>query len=65
MDKDDLIDRFHNLKERYDALHRPGATRRLKDELDLGTGPFNDQLTTDEVEELIQELEAQLESRRD
>lgn len=60
MDHDHLTERFEDLKGRYDALHRPGATRRLKDELDLGSGLFNDRLTTDEVEELIQELEARL-----
>lgn len=60
MSHDDLLDRFHRLANRYNALHRPGATRRLKAELGLGSGPFNDQLTVNEVEEMADELESRV-----
>lgn len=60
MDHNTLIERYEKLKEQYDTLHRPGAARRLKDELGLGSGPFNDRLTIEEVEELIRELKERL-----
>lgn len=62
MTHNDVVDRFHRLKERYDALHRPGATRRLKDDLGLGSGPFNDHLTREEVATLNEELAERLAS---
>lgn len=60
MDHDDLIERYERLKERYDALHRPGVTRRLQDELGLGSGTYNDRVTVKAVEELIWKLEERL-----
>lgn len=60
MDQDDVLDRFNDLAERYDALHRPGAWLRLKDELGLGSGPFNERLTTEEIRDLNSAMEERL-----
>lgn len=54
--------RSHRLAERYDALHRPGAWLRVKDNLCLGCGPFHDQLTIEEIGYLAKELEERLPS---
>jgi len=62
MDPDHMVERFERLSERYDALHRPGAWLDVKNELSLGSGPFNDHLTPDEVEALTEELADRLES---
>ena len=60
MSHNDLLDRVHRLAGRYNAFHRPGATRRLKDELGLGTDPFNDRRSIEDVEELADEFESRL-----
>lgn len=54
------IDRFHELRETHDEIFGPGSTLELKDELELGTGRFNEELTTEEILELNQELEDRL-----
>jgi len=60
MAQDNALNRFDHLAERYDALHRPGAWLDVKNELGLGSGPFNDQLSTAELQELNEELEHRL-----
>lgn len=60
MGEDRPLKRFEALAERYDNLHRPGAWYDLKNELGLGTGPFNDQLTTAEIQELNDAMEERL-----
>lgn len=64
MDQDAVVSRFEKLRQQYDDLHRPGAWLRLKDELGLGSGVFNDRLTPTEVEKLNQELEIRLAGSR-
>lgn len=60
MEQDQAVERFRQLSQRYDTLHQSGAWLRLKDNLGLGSGPFNDELTTKELEELNKELEVRL-----
>lgn len=56
MDDDTPLERFRDLKERYDAKHGRGAVLDVKDELGLGSGTFDDQLSTEELERLNAEL---------
>lgn len=52
----------HSSSRTSDHLFGPGAALKLKDELELGRGRFRDELTTEEVGELNQELEERLSS---
>lgn len=60
MGDDNPVERFHELRQQYDEKHGRGAALDVKDELELGSGTFNDQLTVDEVEELADELALRL-----
>ncbi len=64
MDTDDEIERFHELSKAYDQLFGPGKAIDLKDELGLGRGRFNDELTTEEIRELNEELDDRLSNLR-
>lgn len=60
MDQNRILDHCDRLAQRYDEEHGHGATLNLKDELGLGSGRFNEELSTDEVRKLDQELAARL-----
>lgn len=60
METQEILSRSKELREQYDALHRPGAWLELKDELGLGNGPFNDRLTTTEIQDLNDVMEERL-----
>lgn len=60
MEQDIVVERFEELRERYDELHRPGTWLDLKDELGLGGGPFNDRLTTAEIQDLNHAMEERI-----
>lgn len=62
MSEDNAVERFHRLSRQYDAKHGRGAALQLKDELSLGSGPFNDELTPAELHRLNEELDDQLAS---
>lgn len=60
MNHDDIVEEFNHLSKQFDKLHQPGAALQVKEELRLGSGPFNDELTTPEVEALNVELAKRL-----
>lgn len=60
MDTDEILERFHQLSKQFDELHRTGASLQVKEDLQIGSGKFNDKLTITEVEVLTAELEKRL-----
>lgn len=64
MDRDEIVARFHQLSKQFDELHQPGAALEVKEDLQLGSGKFNDRLTIDEIQELNHVIEKRLSQLR-
>lgn len=62
MSQQDQIERFNELSSEYEELLGPGATLKLKNELNLGEGPFNEILTEEDLKALVEELADRLEN---